>query len=267
MSPRYFAGLINSFLPEPHASLLNGILLGIPLEADREFYRQLQQVGLLHLVVLSGSNIAIVGSAAAVLLGRLPKRVSLLGTIACIIAFTLFVGPEPPIVRAAIMGCLALIAILFGKKNTALLSLLTATVFIAVFRPDWIRGISFQLSFGATLGIILFGSARMPAPRSRWESLRQALAREMRISLSASVFTVPIIFLKFHQVSLISPLANLAVSWTIAPLMAFGAAACLLGSVTPFLGSVTSYICYGLLQYMVLVIRLLARVPGGYFSF
>lgn len=258
MSPTIFTSLINSYLPDPQAALLNGIIFGIPLKSSKIFYQQLQVVGLLHLVVLSGMNITILGNIIAVLTRNFPKNISLLLSLAGIIAFTLFVGPQPPIVRAAIMGSLGLIATLYGRKKTALISLFVSVVCIAIIKPDWITTISMQLSVGATLGIILFGTGN---------ANDSSIVKDLRTSLSAQIFTAPLIFIYFKQVSLISPLANLLVSPLVAPLMIFGFVTSMLGKIYWFLGLPTAYICYGLLTYMIAVINILSKISGAFFQF
>lgn len=155
--PSVFTSVINSYLPEPHASLLNGILFGVNLKAGKVFYEQLKIVGLLHLVVLSGMNITILASITAGLTQFLGKRISILITILMIILFIVFVGAKAPIIRAGFMGILTLVAIIYGRKNLALYSLFLSLIFIAIFWPKWLTTISLQLSYGATLGIILFG--------------------------------------------------------------------------------------------------------------
>ncbi len=151
--------LTNSYFHEPHASLLNGILLGRQLFVTQTFYDQLKQVGLIHIVVLSGMNItmvsAIVLSSLIPLLGR---RIATIITIAIIIGFILFVGAEAPVVRAGIMGILALIGILYGRKTLMVWLLFLSGLIMVLFNHEWLTSISFQLSFAATLGIILFGS-------------------------------------------------------------------------------------------------------------
>lgn len=267
MTPDGYIYLLNTYLPEPHASLLNGILFGTPVRTSPVFYLQLQRVGLLHLVVLSGMNIAIIGNVFSCIFGFLPKKVALCSSIAGIILFTLFVGPQPPIIRAAIMGCLSLIATCVGKKATALIGLLTATLVIALFKPDWIGGISYQLSAGATLGIILFGSVANHKPATRFMQVYHFIHDELKTTASASLFTVPLIFIYFRQISVIAPIANIAVSWTIAPLMLLGAVTVFLGSINHFLGSITAYICYGLLGYMIIVIEFFSRIPFAFHQF
>ena len=97
MTPKIFTNVINYYLPEPHASLLNGILFGINLKTTKEFYEQLKIVGLLHLVVLSGINITLLASIVTQTTQFFSKRVSILITMLTIIFFVLFVGIQAPI--------------------------------------------------------------------------------------------------------------------------------------------------------------------------
>ncbi len=256
-STSIFTSIINSYLPEPHASLLNGILFGVNLQAGRIFYEQLKIVGLLHLVVLSGINITILGSITGSFAQFFGKRVSILITILTIILFVLFVQPKAPIVRAALMGILTLVAIVYGRKNIALYSLFLSLIYVAVFWPQWLTTVSLQLSYGATLGIILFAQS----------SSKNELWRELKTSLAAQIFTVPIIFVYFRQISLIAPLSNLLVAGLIPPLMIFGFLTAVLGKIHYVLGLIPSYICYGLLTYVIFVIEKLSQLPYIYFNF
>ena len=256
-SPSIFPSIITPYLPEPQASLLNGIIFGVNLKTTKIFYEQLKMVGLLHLVVLSGSNISLLSAMIAKLTEFLGKQVSLLITILIIIIFIIFVGPQAPIIRAGFMGILTLVAILYGKKYTALYILLLSIIFIAIFWPDWLTTISLQLSYGATLGIIIFG------PKIK----RNYFIDQLHLSLAAQIFTTPIIFLYFKQISLISLLSNILVAWFISPLMIFGFLTAFLGKIHYIFGLIPAYICYGLLTYMVWVIEILAKIPFGFFKF
>lgn len=257
IGPSYFSQVINSYLPEPHASLLNGIIFGINLEASKDLYQQLKVVGLLHLVVLSGMNITILATIIASLTGFFSKFISSLITILVTILFIIFVGPQAPIVRAGIMSILTSVAIIFGRKNITLYSLLLSIFFIAVFYKNWLSTISLYLSYGATLGIILFGQTRSKNP----------ILSELKISLAAQIFTVPIIFICFRQISLISPLSNIMVTGIIPPLMIFGFLVAILGKINYFLGLIPSYVCYGLLSYMIWIIKTLSGLPFAFIQF
>jgi len=255
--PQIFTSVIDSYLPEPHASLLNGILFGIDLKTSRVFYEKLKMVGLIHIVVLSGINITLLGSLVGSITGFFSKRASLLLTILTIILFILFVGPKAPIVRAGIMGIITLVAVIFGKKNISLYSLFLSFLMIATFYPQWIGTISLQLSYGATLGIILFG-----LPNSK-----NQIINDLKTTFAASIFTVPIIFLYFRQISFISPVSNILVGWTILPIMVLGFITALFGSINYYFGLLPSLILYGLLSYIIIVVNTLSSLPFIFFQF
>lgn len=266
MSPAIFTAVINSYLPEPHASLLNGILFGVNLKTSKVFYEQLKVVGLLHLVVLSGMNITMLAALVSAVTNFFGKFVSVLTTILTIIFFVIFVGPQAPIVRAGLMGILTLVAVLYGRKNIAFYSLVLSAFFIALFWPKWLTSVSFYLSYGATLGIILFAKKERKA--KNWlEKLKADIYQDLRTSLSAQIFTTPIIFFYFKQISLIAPVSNLLVSFLIPPLMVFGFLTAILGKINFWLGIIPAYTCYGLLTYMVFVIETLSKLPLVYFNF
>jgi len=257
IGPSIFASVINSYLPEPEASLLNGMIFGVSLKTTKEFYQQLKIVGLLHLVVLSGMNITLLSAMISSITKYFSKVMSTMITILTIILFIIFVGPQAPIIRAAFMGILTHVAIITGRKNFVIYALFLSLIFILIFWPDWLKTISLQLSYGATFGIILFGQTR--SNNFVWKNLR--------LTLAAQIFTVPIIFIYFKQISLITPLANLLVSEMIAPLMVFGFLTAILGKISYFLGLVPAYICYGLLTYMVWIINMLAKIPFAFVQF
>lgn len=257
ISPAIFTSVIDKYLPEPQSSLLNGIVFGIDLKTSKSFYQQLKVVGLLHLVVLSGSNITLIGTVVGYLTSHFSKRLSILITVLTIISFVLFVGPKAPIVRAGIMGVLTYVAIMTGRKNIAIYSLILSVIFIGIVFPQWLTSISMQLSYGATLGLIIFGKKHFKNP----------LLGELWISLSAQFFTTPLIFIYFKQISLISPLANLLVAPIITPLMIFGFLTAFLGKIHYLIGLLPAYICYGLLTYMIWIIESLSKFPFAFYQF
>lgn len=265
--PSIFTSVINGYLPEPHASLLNGIVLGINLKAAPELYNELKIAGLLHIVVLSGMNITIMAAAIAAVTASFGKRISLMLTFLALTIFIIFLGPKAPIIRAGFMGFLTIVAILLGKRNIAVYALFISAVLTALFWPHWLKTVSFQLSYAATLGIILFGYSKLPKPKNLLEKVIYGARRELRISLSAQLFTVPIIFLYFRQVSLISPLSNVLIAPIIAPLTLFGLLTAVLGKIHFALGILPSYVCLGLLSYLLAVVENVSALPYAFFSF
>jgi competence protein ComEC len=259
-APDIFTSVIDGYLPQPHAQLLNGIIFGTPISSSGAFYRDIQRVGLMHIVVLSGTNITILSAIIAASLRSLPKKLAVIITICCILIFVMFVKPQAPIVRAAIMGIISLIGILWERSPLPIYLLLLSAVLTAFFAPAWISTISFQLSYAATLGIILCGTK--PSHSSRipfWA--------EIKPSLAAHLFTTPITFYYFRSISFIAPFSNLCVDFLVAPLMVMGFITAILGRFSLALGELPAYICYCILTYFVTVIRTLSLLPFAYVKF
>jgi len=262
MTPKIFTTVINSYLPEPHASLLNGILFGIDLKTTKDFYEQLKMVGLLHLVVLSGINITLLSSIISQTTQFFSKKLSILITIMCIIFFVIFVGIKAPILRAAFMSILTLVANYTGRKNYSLYALTLSFLFSVVLFPSWLKTISFQLSYAATLGIILFGEKSIKKSENNLLNFYNQLKADFKTSLAAQLFTVPIIFLYFKQISLIAPLANMMISFLIPLLMILGFLTAILGKISFYLGFPFAWICYLILSYIIFVVDTLSKIPG-----
>jgi competence protein ComEC len=149
--------LICRYLPDPEASLLAGIVLGvesgIPYQVEQDF----QDTGTTHVIAISGFNITIVSALFAMLFGRLlgPRR----GAVAAVLAiglYTILVGGDAPVVRAAIMGGFSLFARQVGRRQHGLNSLAISAGIMSVANPTILWDVGFQLSFTATLGLVLY---------------------------------------------------------------------------------------------------------------
>lgn len=266
-TPSVFTSVINQYLPEPHASLVNGILFGVSLKTTKIFFLQLKKVGLLHIVVLSGMNIAILATIISSLTNSFSRKIAALITILITIIFIMFVRPQAPIVRAGIMGLLTAVSLTYGRRKHGLYFLLIAAVLMGFFWPRWLKTISFQLSFGATLGIMLFAQVKNQSAEPWFNQLKGYIRENLRTSLAAQIFTAPLIFFYFKEVSLMAPFANLLVSFLIGPLMVMGLLTAVLGKIHLYLGLLPSYFVYGMTNYMVFSVETLSTIPFGYFKF
>lgn len=257
ISPELFTSVINKVLPEPHASLLGGILFGIPLYTRGELFTQLKAAGLLHIVVLSGFNISLLVAMVSHATLSFGRTISSMISILFIIIFIIFVGPEAPIIRAGIMAILTIVAYVYQRRAFALYNLFLATFLIALFKWDWITSVSYQLSFAATLGIILFGNY----------GGKKGIIKEIMPSLSAQIFTAPIIFIYFRQIALYAIVANVLVSWIIAPLMIVGFFTSIVGLFTIHVAQNISLFSYGMLSWILFVARIVSSIPYSLIQF
>lgn len=267
MTPFTVAGLttiVGRVLPEPHAGLLTGLLFGTKTSLSREFYEALVASGTLHVIALSGMNISIMSRLLHCGLSWIvSRRVSSVLTIGMIWWFVWFVGPSPSIVRAAIMGSISVLAVVFGRQYWPLFTWVLAVGSMLLITPSWLMDISFQLSVLATLGIILFGGSDEAARHKRfgWGIVYQSVRENLRLTLAAQTFTVPLVWLYFHRVSLVSPVANVLIGWIIGPLTGLGWMTVLAGWICLPLGQVLGWFDWIALEYIVRTVYFVSGLP------
>lgn len=243
--------LLQSVLPEPHAGLLAGLMFGSKASLPRELYDALITSGTIHIVALSGMNITIIADIVArALVPIMGKRTASMATILGIVWFVWFVGASSTIVRAAIMGSISLLSIVFGRQYWALLSLVLAVGTMLLINFSWLFDVSFQLSALATLGIILFGKTE-----------KNILRNNLRLTLAAQVFTIPVILFTFHRISLIAPISNLLIGWIIGPLTVLGWATALAGWIWLPLGQIIAWVDWVFLEYLVRMVIVTSKIP------
>ena len=248
---------INKFLPEPQASLLTGVLLGVDKGLPKDFEEALRNTGTIHVVVVSGYNIMIVGGFFLLLAGFIKRKYAITLSISAIVIYTLLTGAQAPTVRAAIMGGLAFSATFLGRQNLPFYTLLLAAFIMLIINPSTFSDIGFQLSFLATAGIILFRDTifgflkRIPSP----------LGEDLTTTLSAQALVIPIIFFHFGQVSLISPIVNALILWTIPLATILGFAIVLFGFIFEPIGQLIAWIAWVPLSIFVWVVQGFSKLP------
>lgn len=254
--------LINSYFHEPFASLVNGIVLGRDLFVTELFLRQLKNVGLIHIVVLSGQNITLLSqSVLRILSPFLGRQIALSIAIFIVCIFVWFVGLDAPAFRAGLMGVLALLSQIVGRRSFPLYLLFLSCFLMLLYDFNYLENISFQLSFAATFGIIIFSNAESKLETTPVRRLVNYLSLEFRTALSAQAFTVPIIFWHFREISLIAPISNILISFTIAPIMLLGGLTIVVGLINENLGYLFSFLLQLPLIYLVLIVENLSKLP------
>jgi competence protein ComEC len=213
-------------VPEPMAGLASAILVGRRDRVSREVTESFTATGLSHVVAISGWNIALIGAVIGGLLSALGfgRRQRTVAIVVALGAFTLLAGGGASVVRAALMGGVALVAREMGRPGTAAAALGLATWSLLVLDPAMATDIGFQLSVAATAGLLAWGSrlagwllGPRPGPLRRW------LGESLGVSLAAQAATLPLVLFHFGRLSLVSPLANLVVAPIVAPAMLVGA--------------------------------------------
>ena len=245
--------VIGTLIPEPEASLLQGILLGIKSGIPADLYDAYNATGTSHIIIISGANISVVSAILLLLSGRiLGRRRAYWITMAGIVIYVLFVGADPAVARAGLMGALLVTAMHLGRRSTAYVSLFGAALILTVLNPLTLWDVGFQLSFAATLGIILFspsierlthrGLEKLLSP-SQARAAIGLLGDALIITAAAMILTLPLVVYHFGRLSLVSPLTNLLILPVQPPIMTLGGLAAIVG-LLPFLQPVAQVIAW-----------------------
>lgn len=229
----------NKSLPEPHASLVTGVVLGSKSSIPRSFWEDLKDSGTAHVVVASGMNVTLVaGFLMNFFLLLIERKKAVFLALVGIWVYAILAGFDAPIIRAAIMGSIAFSAQALGKLYQAWRALVISALLMLIIKPGFISDLGFILSFVATGSLMVF-EARI---RKRIKALPLFLKEGLSTSLAAQIGVAPILYLTFGQFSLLSPLINALVLWTIAPMTIIGAFGGLVGLVYEPLGKIILYL-------------------------
>lgn len=236
--------------------------MGVKSSFPSDFYEALRVTGTLHVVVVSGYNISVLINTLARVLVFIPLKLRFALTALFITFFVLLVGPEAPVVRAAIMGTIALLGTVLGRQNDAIRALLASAMLMVIVSPEWATELSFQLSFLATLGLIVV----FPLLDRLVPGKGMFLREDLLTTLAAQVMVWPLIAYAFGQVSLLSPVVNTLVLWT-TPIITY------LGLITTIMGllikDVITLIMIPVrlfLDYFIWIVELFSSWSVGYFE-
>ena len=264
------SGALADALPEPEASLAAGVLLGKRVDLPPDLTEDMNATGTSHLVAVSGQNVTLVaGLLMAALAWVIGRRPAAWLALAAVIGYSLLVGGEPSVVRAAIMGALYVIATALGRQSSGPIALALAGAVMTAIDPQAVHEVSFQLSFAATLGLMTLGSllamrAKALAQRSSAVAafpLTRPAIELAAVTLAAIAFTLPITAVNFQRVSLVAPLANLLAVPAFLLVAVTAALTAVGGAILPAAASVLGWLAWPPAAYMVAVVRLMADVP------
>jgi len=203
-------------LPEPQGSLAQAILLGLRGNVPDSLHEAFSRTGTAHLLAISGLHmsviIAILLSLGVVIFGR-QRSLYIWLALALTWLYTLLAGMHPPVVRAAIMGSLFLVAEYLGRQRSAIIALAFAAAVMVGIQPQLLWTVSFQLSFLAMAGLILLypyfqawgrqGTARMFGDREALVTTGGMISDLFAVSLAATAAVAPLIAYNFGIVSLV----------------------------------------------------------------
>ena len=221
---------ISNYLEGPQQVLAQSLALGGHYsELGEDTMKDFSYTGLIHILSISGSHIALL-LALVYGLGRLiklRKRTSLIMGILVAIMYCGVVGGDAPVVRATMMSILMCMAYVKGRLYQAKQALCICAILCLAYDPFSIFDVSFQLSFGATYGLLIWGTVLYE--RIQW--VPKWIKTPLVLCVSAQLLILPLQLYYFHYISI----ASLLAACIVAPLLD-------LSIVLIFISTVISYV-------------------------
>lgn len=250
-------------LPEPAAALAAGVLVGARGTMPDDLAEALRATGTTHLVVVSGQNVALIlGLAVAALTAMMSRRRAALLTLGILPAYVVFVGADPPVVRAALMAVAVVAANVTGRRTPGWIYLAYAIALMLAVEPRLIRDVAFQLSGSATAGIVLLAPVLSAAVLARWPALaspgRTSMVTVAATATAAAVAVLPVQVAAFEVVAPWTVLANIVVAPLYEATLVTAALAALLGGGGP-IGEILTLVP----NAFIALVELLARLPAS----
>ena len=249
-------------LPESERGLLPGIVLGDTSRLDPGVREDFRRTGLTHLVAVSGANVAVVLAAALLVARRLragPRGALVVAALA-LLAFVGLARPSPSVLRAGVMGGLALVAVGTDRERAGLPLLSSAVLLLLLLDPALATSAGFALSVSATLGLLVLAPGWRAALAQRWPGW---LADAVAVPLAAQAACAPVLAALFGTVSLVAIPANLLALPAVGLATIAGVLAAMLAPVCLPLAQVAAWLAGLPTAWLVAVAGYAARVPAG----
>jgi competence protein ComEC len=264
---------IAALFPDPEAALLKGVLFGVESEIPADVRDAFDRTGTSHIIAISGMNITILAGAMVATASRWlgPRRGSVFAGLA-IGVYTIMVGADPAVVRAALMGGLALLARMLGRQTYAYASLGAAAWVMTLLNPQTLWDAGFQLSFAATVGLIIYGPpleagfARLLARHltgKRAQRAARTAGELLLLTFAAQATTLPVSMSLFGRLPVVGLLANPLILPVQPPMMVLGGLAALLGMIWTPLGVPLAWLACPLATHSIRSVEWLAQFPGA----
>jgi len=225
---------LDAALPSSQAALLKAMVLGDRSGLSPEMNRAFLDSGTYHILAISGLNVSLLAGAlfGCFRLLRAPPRIAAAAAAVLVTLYAALAGGSASVIRAAVMTDAYLLAVILDRRGDLLNSLALSALALLWWNPRFLFDVGFQLTYLATLGILVI----LP----RCEEALAAVPRVLRwpvesvaITLAATIMTLPILAAAFNRVAPVGILANLPIVPLSGLITALGTAACALLLATP----------------------------------
>jgi len=237
------------------AMVLGGRAVDLPYDVKDSFVR----VGLAHALAASGFQTSLILGVVLAMTGRCSKRVQAAAGALALVTFVGLAGLQPAVLRAALMGFGGLVALVMQRQIRPLGALLVTAVILLLVNPLWVWDLGFQLSFLATIGLLV----TVPALNRKLDWLPPTLVPLMTVPIAAYLWTLPLQLGAFGVLSPYSIPANLVTTPFISLISLGGMASALAAIVWPAAGSLLAWFLKYPTDWLIALVHGFNQLPGN----
>lgn len=209
---KYIKDTINGTLTDEEGNLLLAILLGDKDKLSEDIQESFKTSNLSHMLAVSGAHVSyIILGLTYVLQNSIIGKKN--GKIVCIIfllAFMAITNFTPSVIRACIMAILTLFSSIIYRKSDVYTNISVAALITLIFNPYSLLDLGFQLSYGGTIGIIIF-IKRIQEKKSNSKVINY-IKQMALVSIYANIIIIPIMMYHFNTVSFTFIISNIMAS-------------------------------------------------------
>ena len=254
--------IVRSFvsgLDSPAGPLLSAMVLGrkavdLPFDVRDQFI----QAGLAHMLAASGFHVSLLLGMVLWLTQGLSAEQRLWLGSGVLMGYASLTGLQPSVGRAVLMGIAVLIASATDRKVRPLAALLLIATALLVVNPGWIWDLGFQLSFLATVGLVIM----VPALVKRLDWLPVGLATAIAVPIAAMVWTLPILLRMMGTILPYSVVLGVCLTPFIGLMSLAGMATGAIALISPTLASLCVALWYWPLHILIAMVRWCNGLPG-----
>jgi competence protein ComEC len=256
-----FGDAARAVLPADQAAMLPALVLGDTAALDGDTVADFRTAGLTHLTAVSGANVTIVCGAVLLTAGLVGPRIAVALAAVALVGFVVVVQPSASVLRAAVMGAIALFAVISRRRRQAIPALSACVLVLMVVAPELAVDVGFALSVSATAALVVIAPvwSRRLVDRGWPEPLAAALS----VAAAAHLVTAPLVAGISGSVSMVAVIANLAVAVVIPLITVIGTAAAAMTAPWPAAAELTIRFTGPELWWLLHVARWAAAVPGA----
>gem|GEM_PF-2553214 len=259
--------MYTTHLPEPAGSLVAGVVIGEQAQIPTSLNADFRRTGTAHIVSASGFNVTVVmGLALGIAVRWLGRKRGLVMAAVLVWMYMLLAGATPPVLRAGMMGIVMMVGVGCGRMYWSGWSIILVSGIMLLAQPWLISSLSWQLSTAATAGVI-WGTGLLVIPKHNPTSFLYLIWNELQTSfdltLAATIMTAPLLLNAFGESSWLGLVVNPLVLWLVPPLMYLGGLLLILGFIWSGFGDIMAWITAPLAWFILTIIKLGARLPGG----